>query len=556
MAVAPMMYSEKFSPAGQVSDSQISRSQEMAQSFNQDQQAAMFQQHLQKGLKGMQEVMTQLPPEVASQVGDPTPMSGSDELRVQWYQGVNTAINRLNMANAAAAGDQAGVDRMSLYGKNVPQSQFDAVAQREQFRKFSQDAKTTKTSSSVAMPLDALRDSIVSQESGDNWFAEGPVYTKSDGSKASMNAGEIALGRYQILPKAWFGKIGLDHTSEEDRKKFLGSQALQNEAFNIVIQDGMTKYNGNIDKVLADYYGGPRAAALVGTPAGDRPQSAGMPSINDYVKSVKAKIEAAGPSGSGQVVTEEKNKGAEDFALEVLKSKPDLIGTPQFEALLKSLGSGADAFKAKALALRERDLALNEKAEGRRERSLGLKEQEGLDKKIQWYVKQVKDMPAVASDLNELDEAIDIDGTQSIAGVGWGAKPFRDWMLATNPESAPVRKLLAGLFTRLGHEISGANFTEREMKNLEAMLGISFFDTEDSFRFAMRRLRKEAYQTLKNASAGMGDKGKQIAQDRGVFTDEQVRDLGSKPDTTSSKPITREKKMSAEEADAILKEFD
>jgi len=133
--------------------------------------------------------------------------------------------------------------------------------------------------------LSSLGKSIVAQESGGNYGSVGDVpvgYKESD----------RALGKYQIIPKFHFSKIGLSNTSN-DRQKFLNSPKLQDKLFNIIIADLAKQYNNDPKKIAAAYYGGAKGANIVGTPAGDKPQIAGgkkYPSINEYVGSVLSRI--------------------------------------------------------------------------------------------------------------------------------------------------------------------------------------------------------------------------------------------------------------------------
>ncbi len=136
-----------------------------------------------------------------------------------------------------------------------------------------------------------FRKSIIKQESGGQGYgAIGQVYTRKDGSRASMDRGEIALGKHQIVPKFWFDKVGLDPLSAEDRQRFLSSPDLQDRAFEFVIGDGEQKYPGDYAKQSAAYYGGAGGVSVLGTPAGDKSQSAGHPSVNSYAASVTGRL--------------------------------------------------------------------------------------------------------------------------------------------------------------------------------------------------------------------------------------------------------------------------
>lgn len=146
--------------------------------------------------------------------------------------------------------------------------------------RFNQESQTSTNGN-----LSPLAASIVQQESGGNYQAVGQV-------PAGYSEADRALGKYQIVPKYHFDKIGLPNTPA-GRQQFINSPALQDQLFNIIISDLEKRYNGDPRKVAAAYYGGAGGAAVVGTPAGDKPQYAGgkaYPSINQYVNSVLSRL--------------------------------------------------------------------------------------------------------------------------------------------------------------------------------------------------------------------------------------------------------------------------
>jgi hypothetical protein len=125
--------------------------------------------------------------------------------------------------------------------------------------------------------LDTLKKNIASTESSGDYNAVG-LPTPSG----------RALGKYQILPSN-LALVNLDGNNPAHRQKFLQSPALQDRAFNKLIAQLHTRYAGDPTKIAAAYYGGPKAAQIVGTPAADKPQQAGgkrMPSINEYVRKI------------------------------------------------------------------------------------------------------------------------------------------------------------------------------------------------------------------------------------------------------------------------------
>lgn len=122
----------------------------------------------------------------------------------------------------------------------------------------------------------AFRNSIIAQESGGRYDAIG-----------IPTAHGKALGKYQVIPKFHFAKIGLNPSSSQDQQKFLRTPALQDKVFGLII-DGLAKqYKGDARKMAAAYYGGDGAVKKLGTKAADvRHQGGKAPSINEYVNKV------------------------------------------------------------------------------------------------------------------------------------------------------------------------------------------------------------------------------------------------------------------------------
>ena len=114
---------------------------------------------------------------------------------------------------------------------------------------------------------------FASQESGDNYNTKDSV------------AG--AMGKYQLMPFN-LGYAGLTDTPE-NRALFRATPALQDKAYDAMMSELYTKYDGDIAKIAAAYYGGSGAAEVVGTDAGNAPQKGG-PSVNQYVSDIIQKI--------------------------------------------------------------------------------------------------------------------------------------------------------------------------------------------------------------------------------------------------------------------------
>lgn len=141
-----------------------------------------------------------------------------------------------------------------------------------------------------------IRDAIAKQES------------EGSGGYLAVNPSG-ALGKYQILPKYHFDKIGLKDTAA-DRKKYLNTPALQDTLFEKVIEENKNRY-GTDEKAIAAYYGGGLGANNYGTPDGDlqgkyawnkdkqkwdTSKPTGYPSVNEYVNSVLRGIRAGDAS--------------------------------------------------------------------------------------------------------------------------------------------------------------------------------------------------------------------------------------------------------------------
>lgn len=110
---------------------------------------------------------------------------------------------------------------------------------------------------------------------------------ESNGNYAAINKDSGALGKYQMMPATIKG-LGYNVTPQQ----FVSNPKLQEEAHGKLMAELDNRYKGDVDKILADYYGGPRVASIVGTPAGDKPQGK-YPSINEYVAQVKQKLNIA-----------------------------------------------------------------------------------------------------------------------------------------------------------------------------------------------------------------------------------------------------------------------
>lgn len=130
-------------------------------------------------------------------------------------------------------------------------------------------------------PVSDLTTAISNVESGGSYTSKGPIL------KDGQYAGQQALGKYQIVPGAWFDQIGLDPNNPDDIQTFLESPQMQDQLENTILTQLNAQYPGNQGKAIAAYFGGSAAADAYGTPKGDTMTDGNM-SVNEYVKKVQS----------------------------------------------------------------------------------------------------------------------------------------------------------------------------------------------------------------------------------------------------------------------------
>ena len=151
---------------------------------------------------------------------------------------------------------------------------------QEQIMQFMGGSQTSFNNVGSDTQLGALKQSLITQESGGDYRAIG-VPTQYG----------RALGKYQVIPQFHFQKIGLNPNSQADQQRYLNSPELQDRLFSIIIDGLSRQYNGDARKIAAAYYGGSEGVKKLGTAAGNvRYQGGQSPSINEYVSSVISRI--------------------------------------------------------------------------------------------------------------------------------------------------------------------------------------------------------------------------------------------------------------------------
>lgn len=178
------------------------------------------------------------------------------------------------------------------------------------------------TGSTAVKSAKSFTERLVGVESGGDYSAVGPTITSGE------NAGYRALGKYQIMPNLHFSTIGLDANKEADVQKFLTTPALQDELYSKIITALAAKYNNDEAKVAAAYFGGDRAAQVVGTPEGDKITD-GRLSVNQYV----SRVLGGSPPGSIGGGDSTKKTGEEPAPTGIVATALDYIK--------KNLGAGA-----------------------------------------------------------------------------------------------------------------------------------------------------------------------------------------------------------------------
>lgn len=166
---------------------------------------------------------------------------------------------------------------------------------------------TTATTTEGAPSLTAVQNAIAGQE----WTGD---KDKAPTSKAG------AVGPSQITPDTWetYTNKGVIP------KEFKIDNPDQNmEAGKLIIADLYKKHKGNVEKIAAEYYGGPGAIDKDGTIKKDVAPKAGVegPNIGEYIDQVKNRI-------GGETVTEKKPttyaETKRQFELETEEAKQDI----------------------------------------------------------------------------------------------------------------------------------------------------------------------------------------------------------------------------------------
>lgn len=128
-------------------------------------------------------------------------------------------------------------------------------------------------------PRAAWEKSITEQESGKFGY---------DAPRGVKTKHGQAVGKYQIMPKFWFKKIGLDSNSEADIKKFEGSPELQDKLFKIVADDAWKQAGGDPYKAALVYYSGSPNPKNI-----DKVPQPNMPTPRQYAEQVTNRLKTA-----------------------------------------------------------------------------------------------------------------------------------------------------------------------------------------------------------------------------------------------------------------------
>lgn len=174
-------------------------------------------------------------------------------------------------------------------------------------------------------------------ESGGNWKAN------SD-AKSGTHSSSSALGKFQIVPKWWFGSIGLNPNSYADRELFLNSQDLQTKALRNVVADYGKKAGGDPTKFAQMYFGGTN-------PNPNATDQFGRLTVSDYGRTFADKYAAAtgGSTGAAGLADAAANAGLSSDEYMKLVAAQNAPGSKDYTDILTSLGiSGIEADITKA----------------------------------------------------------------------------------------------------------------------------------------------------------------------------------------------------------------
>lgn len=565
MAVAPMMYSENFSPVGAGVDRGVVQSAvQDATASNQDAQARAFQEHLQKGLKGMQEVQAQLPPEVQSVVGDPAPFQATDEMRLQWYQGVNQAINKFNMAGSAAQGDQSAVDRLSLNDPKATQGQFNDVAERGKATELMANYDPKTKGNAVGRTVFANNGAPGALGPEDEIFANTAKQAEQamtpflPALEAEAQAAGVPLELAKALAttesrgdknaKSLTGVKGMFQLTEDTAKE-LGvdrDDPLQNIKGGVqYLKKKLDKHGGDISRAMAAYNGGDDAVEKAFSKYGDSWQdhleeflkpipykkADGTKAVISPAQKAKEMREHASRTAkyntafggadtlAGKSEEAASSKTTQEAALEFLKGG----ATPELaEKLSKLVGSSPTAF-LKELTLAQRQL----EEQGRNTRSGRNLEarREGLESKSDQalYDDLVKmEAPVVSQTLDDIDTILAPAG--GLGGLETSLPGSDLWSRNVLPilkskEAVNMSSLLQRLYSLELKRLSGVAVSDAEFKRYEKVFNSGGTNNPEEQMAALRAYVRAYKKQLSLAKSAYGKSWDRVAVAAGLDPD-------------------------------------
>lgn len=567
MAALPLGYQE---PAYQPVGSTLPQNgpQEMMANFdrmNEDEKARLFQQHLQKGLDGMVEVMGGLPEEVKAKVGDPSDYADTDEKRLLWYQGVNTAINRLNQASAAAAGDVAQAEQLGLNDPSATNADFQRVADNTAIRGAVRDMDFNKTSATAGTPGTALIEPDLSHDT--NPMKEKLLYTKTntvDKNIAPYEPHIKAMSEKYGVPESLIKAIiaresrGIADARNPDSTATGMMQLIRSTAKRMGVKDpkdplqnieGGTKYlslllkhfDGDVEKATAAYHEGEGALGENITKNGDKWKDGLSPAAKAWFPDVMSYRSMYGGATGGTLpgtpgATKTTQKTSQDIAQELVKStsaSPEAI-----KKMADMLGSTdkSDIELAKlamrAIENQDKNTRFNTAQENRKAQFEDKTSQALYDDLVK------AEVPVIGSTIKDLDKAMEkiggLKAASAVPGTDVWNKTVYPWLKSS--EGVKMQTFLNRLYSLELKRISGVAVTDAEFERHKAAFANGLTYSPEEQMYALRSFVRAYRQQLSFAKAAYGKVFDRVAGDAGL----SLLDIPEVPDAVGTPPTGAE----------------
>lgn len=526
--------------------------------MNDDEKARAFQQHLQTGLTGMQQVMKELPPEVLASVPDPSAYADSDEKRVMWYQSVNQAVNRGNMQKAAAAGDVAGVERMSLFDSKAKPEDFQNVADNRAIRGAvkGMDFNVGGSPKPIGIPGAAAATS----EPDTNPMYETLKYTKE-------NEVDKNIAPYEAHIKAMAEKYGVPDTlikaviARESRgiANAKNPDSTATGLMQIVIGTGkrlgvkdrldpmqnieggakylgilLKKFDGDVEKAAAAYHEGEVALSENIAANGDKWRDNLSDAAKKYVPDVMSYTKMyGGASNSPSAPAESRRMTSQEISEQLLKNSD--LDPGVIDKVAKMLGETSNSSSASSrIALEyEKEAGKNDRFNKANETRKALFEDKSDQNLYDDLTKA--EIPTIGQALKDIDGILTPQGgikgvNAKMEGTGYVQNILTP--LLKSEAGVNMNALLKRIYSLELKRISGVAVSDAEFSRYREVFSTKGSNSASEQMFALRAFIRAYRSQLKLAKAAYGASWDRVAPKAGIDL-ESIPDV---PDSTGKPP--------------------